>query len=169
MDHLFILNNMPVRVMLDQKQENVHAIVNGERLMLSVQQMSSHALVLTDKNGTRKLYTARDKNNVYISIEGRSLVFCLPVQDSDSVKPNGCQDHGSDLVITAPMPGAVLKLNVQTGDPISEGDCLAVLEAMKMETGLHASRKAVVKKIHIVQGQQVKAGDLLIELEASDV
>ncbi|MBL9054717.1 MAG: hypothetical protein JNJ84_00420, partial [Rhodobacteraceae bacterium] len=45
------------------------------------------------------------------------------------------------------------------------GDLLLTIEAMKMETGLHADRAATVKALHVQAGSQIEAKDLLVELE----
>jgi pyruvate carboxylase len=48
---------------------------------------------------------------------------------------------------------------------VKEGDLLLTIEAMKMETGIHAERDAVIKAVHVVPGGQIDAKDLLVELE----
>src|SRR6056297_2692758 len=67
--------------------------------------------------------------------------------------------------IGAPMPGVVASVVVKVGQKIKEGDLLLTIEAMKMETGLHAERDAVVKAVHVQAASQIDAKDLLIELE----
>jgi pyruvate carboxylase len=67
--------------------------------------------------------------------------------------------------IGAPMPGVVASVAVTPGQKIKEGDLLLTIEAMKMETGLHAERDAVVKAVHVTAAAQIDAKDLLIELE----
>jgi pyruvate carboxylase len=68
--------------------------------------------------------------------------------------------------IGAPMPGAVATVAVKAGAKVKPGDLLLTIEAMKMETGLHADREAVVKAVHVAAGAQIEAKDLLIEFEA---
>ena len=51
------------------------------------------------------------------------------------------------------------------GQKVNAGDLLLTIEAMKMETGLHADRAAVVKALYVSTGTQIDAKDLLIELE----
>jgi pyruvate carboxylase len=48
---------------------------------------------------------------------------------------------------------------------VKTGDLLLTIEAMKMETGLHAERDGKVKAVHVSAGGQIDAKDLLIELE----
>jgi len=54
---------------------------------------------------------------------------------------------------------------VTVGQKVNAGDLLLTIEAMKMETGLHADRSATVKALHVAPGAQVDAKDLLVELE----
>ena len=54
---------------------------------------------------------------------------------------------------------------VQAGQQVHEGDLLLTIEAMKMETGIHAEQDGVVKAVHVQPGTQIDAKDLLIELE----
>ncbi len=68
--------------------------------------------------------------------------------------------------VGAPMPGVVASVAAQAGAKVRKGDLLLTIEAMKMETGLHAERDAVLKAVHVSQGTQIDAKDLLVEYEA---
>ena len=63
------------------------------------------------------------------------------------------------------MPGVVATVAVAAGQKVKEGDLLLTIEAMKMETGLHAERNATVKAVHVAAGGQIDAKDLLVEFE----
>jgi pyruvate carboxylase len=63
------------------------------------------------------------------------------------------------------MPGAIASIVVSVGQKVRAGDLLLNIEAMKMETGLHADREATVKAVHVQPGMQIEAKDLLVELE----
>lgn len=62
------------------------------------------------------------------------------------------------------MPGTVLKVLVGVGDTINEGDVLAVIEAMKMETEIKSPVSGVVKSVDIEAGTQVKTGQELVTI-----
>jgi len=74
-------------------------------------------------------------------------------------------EAGNANHIGAPMPGVVATVAAQVGQEVKEGDLLLTIEAMKMETGIHAERDATVKAVNVVAGGQIDAKDLLIELE----
>jgi len=71
---------------------------------------------------------------------------------------------GDDTHIGAPMPGVVATIAAIAGKKVKQGDLLLTIEAMKMETGIHAERDAVIKAVHVTAGSQIDAKDLLIEL-----
>ncbi len=74
-------------------------------------------------------------------------------------------EAGNPAHIGAPMPGVVASVAISAGQRLKMGDLMLTIEAMKMETGLHAERDAVVKAVHVSPGGQIDAKDLLIELE----
>ena len=67
--------------------------------------------------------------------------------------------------LVAPMPGMIVRVNVQVGDPVRAGQGLVVMEAMKMENELRAQADATVKAVLAQPGSAVEKGALLIELE----
>jgi pyruvate carboxylase len=74
-------------------------------------------------------------------------------------------DPANTAHVGAPMPGAVATVAAKAGATVKAGDLLLTIEAMKMETGLHAERDAVIKAVHVQPGAQIEAKDLLIEFE----
>lgn len=74
---------------------------------------------------------------------------------ADTPVPSGAE------VISSPMPGTILSVNVKAGDLVKRGDVLLILEAMKMENEIMASRDGKVLKIGVQSGASVNTGDLL--------
>ncbi len=103
---------------------------------------------------------------VFFELNGQPRVIRVPnrlVKASTAARPKA--EAGNSNHIGAPMPGVVATVGVQVGQKVCEGDLLLTIEAMKMETGLHAERDAVVKAVHVQPGGQIDAKDLLVELE----
>jgi acetyl-CoA/propionyl-CoA carboxylase biotin carboxyl carrier protein len=67
-------------------------------------------------------------------------------------------------VLLAPMQATVVKLAVEVGAQVAEGDLVAVLEAMKMEQPLTAHRAGVISKIGVEVGATISAGTLILEI-----
>lgn len=67
--------------------------------------------------------------------------------------------------LLAPMPGLIVRVNVQVGDVVQAGQGLIVMEAMKMENELRASAAGTVKNLLATPGTAVEKGALLLELE----
>jgi pyruvate carboxylase len=111
----------------------------------------------TDDNGEVK---------VFFELNGQPRVIRVPnrlVKSTTAARPKA--EQGNPNHIGAPMPGVVASVVVSAGQQVKEGDMLLTIEAMKMETGIHAERDATVKAVHVHAGGQIDAKDLLIELE----
>jgi len=65
--------------------------------------------------------------------------------------------------LTAPMPGLVVRVEVEEGRRVAAGDGLVVLEAMKMENELRAPAAALVARVLVEAGAAVEKGDVLVE------
>ncbi len=71
--------------------------------------------------------------------------------------------------IKAPLPGKIAMFHAEAGQKVTKGQVLVVLEAMKMEHALVASRDGVIAETYVQEGRQVKAADVLIRLVAQEV
>jgi biotin carboxyl carrier protein len=71
----------------------------------------------------------------------------------------------AEEIIEAPAAGKILKVTVQAGSRVDEGDRILVMEALKMELPIVAPAAGTVKTIHVSAGQAVEAGDPLAVLE----
>jgi pyruvate carboxylase len=103
---------------------------------------------------------------VFFELNGQPRVVRVPnraIKAKAAVKPKA--QEGNPAHVGAPMPGAVASIAVTVGQKVRAGDLLLTIEAMKMESGLHADREATVKALHVQPGSQIDAKDLLVELE----
>jgi biotin carboxyl carrier protein len=78
-----------------------------------------------------------------------------------SAAPPAAATSGS---LVAPLPGVVKRVMVEPGQAIEPGQALLVIEAMKMDNVIRASRAGVVGAIHTAEGRQVAHGDALLDL-----
>ena len=97
-------------------------------------------------------------------VNGKTYTFDVLSKAEDNKKPLEQSLNGANEVITSPMLGAVIKVNVRVGDSVKAGQDLMILEVMKMENPIKAPKDAVVKEILVSKGTQVSAGQKLIVL-----
>ncbi|MEM9967746.1 MAG: pyruvate carboxylase [Pseudomonadota bacterium] len=103
---------------------------------------------------------------VFFELNGQPRVIRVPnrlVKSSTAQRPKA--DASNEKHVGAPMPGVVASVGAVVGQRVSAGDLLLTIEAMKMETGIHAERDALIKAVHIQPGGQIDAKDLLVEYE----
>ena len=106
--------------------------------------------VVFELNGSRREINVQDKTVVTAT----KSVISAPV--ADPANPGE---------IGATLPGMISKITVSTGDKIAEGDVVAVIEAMKMETTIVSKTAGVVGQVYVQEGRTVKAGELLMKVE----
>ena len=103
---------------------------------------------------------------VFFELNGQPRVIRVPnrlAKAKTAARPKATD--GDPAHVGAPMPGSIASVAVQAGQKVRPGDLLLTIDAMKMETGLHADREATVKALHVSPGAQVDAKDLLVELD----
>ena len=104
---------------------------------------------------------------VFFELNGQPRVIRVPnrlVKSQTAARPKA--ESGNTAHIGAPMPGVVASVAATPGAKVKAGDLLLTIEAMKMETGIHADHDATVKAVHVTPGASIDAKDLLIEFEA---
>ena len=103
---------------------------------------------------------------VYFELNGQPRTVAVLDKHLTGVKaPPRKAETGNAKHVGAPMPGQIVKINVTEGKPVRKGDALLTIEAMKMQTVVHAAGDGVVKAILAPNGARIGAGDLLVELE----
>ena len=66
--------------------------------------------------------------------------------------------------VKAPMPGKVVKVQVQLNQAVEENQSLLILSSMKMEYFIKSEKKGVIKSIHVKEGDNVSVEQILIEI-----
>lgn len=74
------------------------------------------------------------------------------------------REGGSAHPILAPLPGSIIKLEVEKGDIVEKGQLLLIMEAMKMENRVLADRAGVVESLSVRLGDAVLQGDVIMEI-----
>lgn len=106
---------------------------------------------------------------VFFELNGQPRIVRVPDRGHGGSVPRLRRkaEHGNPAHVPAPMPGVVSRLAIKPGQHIKAGDVLLSIEAMKMETVLHAERSGTIAEVLVATGTQVDAKDLLIVFDAS--
>jgi pyruvate carboxylase len=103
---------------------------------------------------------------VFFELNGQPRMVKVPNRGVASARPARRKaEEGNDAHVAAPMPGAIATVAVRPGQQVKAGDVMLTIEAMKMETALHALRDGIVGEVFVTPGQPVDAKDLLVALE----
>lgn len=116
-----------------------------------------------------KAYKVTVNGNVYeitLEVVDKADIKAAPAPAAAPAAPTAAPAPASapvagGVTVTAPMPGTILKVNVQNGAQIKKGDVLMILEAMKMENEIMAPNDGVIGSVNVQNGASVEAGTVL--------
>lgn len=127
--------------------------VNGKLYDVLVEEVGE---ILGGVQASKTISTFVNTDNANINNNKEKQISNKP-QDSIPIDENA-------ISIKAPMPGTILSFNVSVGDTVSEGQVLAILEAMKMENELVAPASGKVKSIHVEKGSSVVENQIILQI-----
>ena len=126
--------------------------VNGKLYDVSVEEVGE---ILGGVHASKTVSTFVKPNNVN-NTNNEKQISDKP-QNSISIDENA-------ISVKAPMPGTILSFTVSVGDTVSEGQVVAILEAMKMENELTAPASGKVKSIHVEKGSSVIENQVILQI-----
>jgi pyruvate carboxylase len=132
----------------------------GDELTIELEKGKSLVLICqaigeVDNEGMVRVFFELNGQPRMVRVPNRSLAVSARAvrRKADEANPN----H-----VAAPMPGVVSTLAVKTGQAVKAGDVLLSIEAMKMETSIHAERDGTIAEVVVATGAQIDAKDLLV-------
>ncbi|MGQ0546959.1 MAG: acetyl/propionyl/methylcrotonyl-CoA carboxylase subunit alpha [Betaproteobacteria bacterium] len=158
-DFVFVEGGREHEVRLRFLAEGLSIAIGGREYALEGTRESGGSLRLRLDGRSFKATAVREAGGWHVFCEGSSRKLALKehAHDEDSEAVIG--------LLTAPMPGRIIKVLAQAGRKVSKGEPLLILEAMKMEHTITAPADGVVKELHYAAGEQVLEGAELIRLE----
>jgi acetyl/propionyl-CoA carboxylase alpha subunit len=160
-------NNRVFKIAVDEKDGLYRLEIDGQNTTVDVTSIKgrSHLSLLIDN---RSYEATIDRDGEFYRVVVCGEEFRVLVEDEKVKKLIGTRrpfEDELDMSIHAPMPGIVVSIDVSRGDEVKKGDCLMVLEAMKMRNELKSSRDGVIKDIPVQTGHTVAKGSILLTYE----
>ena len=145
-------------------------ILDGRTVVARLDPVPETPLRYLEVDGrTESLAMSHDGRGWRVQVRGRMWVVGVADERTRRLRElaGGEAKSGRSGVVKAPMPGMILRLQVERGQRIKVGGGLVVLEAMKMENEIRAPKDGVVTQIYVEAGSVVEKGAPLVELGPS--
>ena len=126
------------------------------------QNNGSLLLSMETKNKSINFYA--DFEHVTFFLKERTLSFVSPRKATISNT-----DHLDEKSFTAPMPAKIISVNVHAGTEVTAGTILIILEAMKIENPIRATKSGVVEEVFFAEGDIVEEGEILLKFNPAEI
>jgi len=164
----FLIDNTLHKISLEKK-ENIFIVSDGEKTYeADIRFISPNIISILVEGRSYRVYFARDRGKKFISFEGQQFTVEEPLESGESVQRDEVRSREDELMVKAPMPGKVIKIDVSEKEEVRKNQTLAVVEAMKMENEIKSTIDGYVKKIFVSAGDLVDSEKPLIELEIKE-
>jgi biotin carboxyl carrier protein len=146
------------KLLVNGKEYQVDFLPLANTLYSFIKDNQSHEMAIEVKDGNK--YEVLLGGRLYEGqvLDERSM---LMVNRRGGIKLDSGEIH-------APMPGLIVAVQVAVGDSVEAGDTVVVLESMKMQNELKATKSGVVESVQVGAGQTVDKGNLLINIVDAD-
>jgi pyruvate carboxylase len=101
-----------------------------------------------------------------VTFEVNGERWFMPVTDNSVVSESRREKAGAPGTVGSPMPGVIVGLKVKIGDVVQEGEAVASLSAMKMESNIPATASGTITRILVNVGDKVEGDDLIMTIES---
>jgi len=165
MDFEFTIDGVLQTIALDRKDDRISVRHGDKVLEAEVRVISANAISLLVGGRSYLVLVARDKDKRYVWLDGRTYLVQTRKEDQRLAERGDDRTQKGKSVVTAPMPGKVVKVNVAEKEAVRKNQTLAIVEAMKMENEIKSPLEGFVKKIYVSAGDLVDSEKPLLEIE----
>lgn len=137
-----------------------YGLADGEELFADIEKGKTLVIVNQAMSGT----DSQGMVTVFFELNGQPRRIKVPdrAHGASGAAARRKAEPGNATHVGAPMPGVISRVFVAPGQVVSAGDVLVSIEAMKMETALHAEKDGTISEVLVKAGDQIDAKDLLV-------
>ena len=157
---IFRTGDQDISVAARRKGDGWVLEMEGQEIPLTAEQDRSGCWLVDTHQGRRRLWVAARGDERFVFCDGKVHTFRLPDPEDDAED----QHAAAGPVLSAGMPGKVVRVLVGPGAEVQAGQILVIMESMKMETELAAAVAGVVETVHVADGQVVAQGEALVTI-----
>ncbi len=158
--------NQSHTVELTQSEHGYRARVDGHEYDVRLIQNLEGRISFAIGNNVHRAFVAPDGSRRWVFTGGDTRILeSAPSLQTKPGREGAVTGGAADHLLRAPMPGQVRGIQVKTGDHVEKGQTLLLLEAMKMEIRIQATRGGKVARLPVKQGQTVERDQVLAEIE----
>ena len=174
---------------INEKNESYILILNKKKYSIQIKEWKKDSIKISCKNTSFKIKSLwkgneglvevhinkkeylfqfdKFKNHFSITYLDYSVDFNFYDKDTAKLEKYMLEEDVADLskYLLAPMPGKIVSVNVKNGQKIKSGESLLILEAMKMENLITATKDVKIKKINVKANDTVEVDQILIEFD----
>jgi len=166
-----------VKYVVDVNGRTVKVEIDGDRVRVDgievaatlAELSGTPVALLTVGDTVRRVVVTRDsaRGRYVLSLDGRRYEVEALDERTRAIRQLSSSASGpkGPAPLVAPMPGLIVRVNVDVGASVEPGQGLVVMEAMKMENELRSASAGVVRAIRVAPGSVVERGMVLVELE----
>ncbi|MBI5020991.1 MAG: acetyl-CoA carboxylase biotin carboxyl carrier protein subunit [Ignavibacteriales bacterium] len=145
-------------------------IINGKECNFTETETKNGMIDIHLGKSQHRVYTSFKNNNSDAEVWVGNHIIPLKIEDSRGMLLNRFQKKSTDLrgevIINAPMPGLVKKIEINKGELVKRDQGLVILEAMKMENEIKSPINGKIKEIKIENNNSVEKDQILIIIDA---
>ena len=154
------LGNREADVDVRPVEGGYEVVIDGQAQFVDTAPIDDHTYSLIVEHRSFDVSVHEDRRDVYVVRHG-GFRCDVRVVDPLVAAVRAHDGAGGPAEVTAVMPGRIVKLLVEPGQEVAEGQGLLVLEAMKMENEVAAPRSGTVRELPVSAGDAVEGGQLL--------
>lgn len=164
MEFEFLIDNILHRISLEKKENHYNVLYEGKSFEANILYITPNIISVLIEGHSYLAFLARDKDKRYVYVDGCQSEVQELSDEGEDLEEGGGKSQEDVLLVKAPMPGKVIKINVVEEEEVRKNQTLAIVEAMKMENEIKSSIEGLVKKIFVSAGDLVDSEKILIEL-----